>query len=270
MLHRNGAICEIRPLFRFEKRIKPFFFGQNSNGDKMKKNVNRTVPWTFAVIGETAIVMLINLLPLFFKAFFENEERFWLNAVFGTPIVFLSVFSFCFFGAVNKRRFFQNLCKERSALLPKSSLSGSVTFSVVLFAVKSAALFAFVLPAATTFVVLLKIAQRLPAEAAFCLFAFALLLLVFGICFFKKFSFLLFLSEYVYMICPQTDALGCISRSAEIMFSCRKEYSRLEKRLFVLLLPCFLIFPAAHAVHRRREIKNDFVFGRLFVPAAEV
>lgn len=229
-----------------------------------QKQLNKTAPWALAVTGEAAAVMLLNLLPHVLKRIFEKDEVFWLNAVFGVPLAFLSVFFLCFFRAANQRRFFKNLCVQKCAALPKSALSGSATLSLVVFTFKILSMLLFFAPSVTATLILKRKAESLPFEASLCLFGFSVLLFLVGAFYRSRFGSLLFLSEYVYLIYPMFGVFDCIRFSAERMTACRKEHRLLRRKLRAAGLLCVFVVSAPHALHRRRFLKNEFAFNMLF------
>ncbi len=231
-----------------------------------QKLKSRTLPWTFILLGETAAVILLNLLPYIIKTLLEKDEVFWLNAVFGVPLIFLSLFLICIFRAANQRRLFKKLCEKKCAPLSKSSFFGSAVLSLVLLVFKATLFVGFILPAAVMLLVLWRVAEVFPIEASAVFFAFCLLLALLGLLFFRRTCYLLFLSEYIYLIYPEMNAKQCIRLSAERVSACRKEYRRLRLKLSALALLCIFVFTVPYALHRRRLLKNELAFELLFVP----
>lgn len=226
----------------------------------------KTALWTFAVLGEGAAVMLLNLLPYIMKKVLEKDEVFWLNAVFGVPLIFLSLFLLCVFKAANLRRLFFRLCEKKSAPLGKSSFFGSAVLSLIVLLFKAALLFLFMLPAAALTFVVLRAAESFPLEATAGLLAFCLLFAFVGLCFFRKACSLLFLAEYIYLIYPKMSCAECIRFSAERVSACRRNWRKLSRRLFASRLLCVFVFTVPYALHRCRLLKNSLAFDLLFVP----
>lgn len=232
------------------------------DSEKLK---SRTLPWTFILLGETAAVILLNLLPYIIKMLLEKDEVFWLNAVFGVPLIFLSLFSICIFRAANQRRLFKRLCEKKCASLSKSSFFGSAVLSLVLLAFKATLFVGFILPAIVMLFSLERVAEAFPIEATAGFFAFCLLLAFLGLLFFRKACSLLFLSEYIYLIYPEMNAAQCIKLSTERASACRKECRRLRLKLFAFSLLCIFVFTVPYALHRCRLLKNELAFDLLFV-----
>ena len=235
----------------------------------VQKKSNKAVPWFFAVVGETAAVILLNLLPYVIRNVLRNEALFVFNAVFGVPFAFFGLFSLCFFKSANERRFFMNVCREKGVSLPGSQLSGSAVLGLIVFLLKAAALLFFISPAAILIFAFFRFAGSLPLKATLCLLAFAALLLLPGVLFFRRVSALLFLSGYVYLLCPQKNIAGCIRTSAETMASNLSRYRKLRRELFMYSLLCVFVFSLPYALHRRRTLKNSFAFGLLFLNAEQ-